>query len=285
MKSYTTIISTDELASILTAPGIILVDCRFDLMDPDWGECEYQQLHIPGAVYVNLDKDLSGSKSQSTGRHPLPALEDVVQTFSRLGINNNSQVIAYDATSGSFAARLWFMLNWLGHSRVAVLDGGFPKWHAEGKPIEEGINQNPPGNFTGSPDSSMIVTSVEMEKIHLDPEWKIIDARSAERYAGETEPIDPVAGHIPNAVNRFHGLNITSQGIYNSPAQLRKEFNALINNTDPDKVVVYCGSGVTSCHHLIAMKIAGLKPAKLYAGSWSEWIRNPAHPIHKTKTP
>lgn len=285
MELFTTIISTEELAEILPQPGVILVDCRFDISDPEWGEYEYRQLHIPGAVYAHLEKDLSGPRTPSTGRHPLPSPEDAIKAFSNLGIGNESQVIVYDATSGSFAARLWFMLNWLGHSRVAILDGGFPKWHAEGRSIVDGIDHNPYAEFTGKPNSNLVITTEEMEKLQTDPSWKIIDARAPERYSGEFELIDPIAGHIPNAVNRFHGLNITSSGTFHTPQELRNEFTTLIGNTNPDKVVVYCGSGVTSCHHLVAMKIAGIQPAKLYAGSWSEWIRDPSHPIHQTKIP
>lgn len=285
MDACTAIISTEELAAILTEPELILVDCRFDLNDPAWGSFEYEQLHIPGAVYADLDKDLSGEKTSKTGRHPLPSPDDLLKTFSKFGISNNSQVVAYDATGGSFAARLWFMLNLYGHTRVAILDGGFSKWHMEGRTIEEGRNENTPGSFSGKPDTQMVITTGEMEKIHADPSWRVIDARSAERYAGENEPIDPVAGHIPFAVDRFHGLNLASSGVFKPADQLRSEFSALIENIDPQKVVAYCGSGVTSCHHLVAMKIAGITPAKLYAGSWSEWIRDPDHPVNKSNTP
>lgn len=285
MNDYYTIISTTELEENLHHPDWVIVDCRFNLMDPDRGELDYQQSHIPGAVYAHLDRDLSGKKEKTLGRHPLPSPDEVRKVFSQLGISDKTQVIAYDDTSGSFAARLWFMLKLYGHTKVAVLDGGISKWLAEGLPIEEGKNINTPQVFHGEPDTSLFVTTNQMEKIVNDPYWKIIDARAAERYAGESEPIDPVAGHIPNAVNRFHGLNLNSNGVYLPKEQLRSEFLELLDNTDPQKTVVYCGSGVTSCHHLIAMKLAGLTPAKLYVGSWSEWIRDSKHPIRKSKTP
>jgi len=273
------IISCRELFNNLENKNLVTVDCRFDLTAPDWGGKEYEQLHIPGAVYAHLDRDLSGTKTPQTGRHPFPEPLDFRRAMSRLGISNDSQVIVYDATSGSFAARLWFMLKYYGHSAVAVLDGGFPAWCKAGFPIQSGVNSNPPGNFTGNPDPGMIISTAEMENIHTKPDWRVIDARSAERYRGEQEVIDPVAGHIPNAVNRFHGLNVDSNGLFRSTADLKKEFSDMTKGYVPEKIVVYCGSGVTSCHHLVAMSIAGPPLPKLYAGSWSEWIRDPKHPI------
>jgi thiosulfate/3-mercaptopyruvate sulfurtransferase len=277
--SFDTIISCEELNKNITRKDWVIVDCRFDLTAPEWGQEEYEQLHIPGAIYANTDKDLSGKKTPQTGRHPLPEPADFCSAMSRLGIDKQTQVIVYDATSGSFAARLWFLLRFYGHFQVALLDGGFSQWHKEGYPIESGFRENSPRSFTGTPNLGMIVTTPEIEKVHNQPDWLLIDARSAERFRGEQETIDPVAGHIPGAVNRFHGLNVDGNGLFLSKDRLQSEFTELIIGYDPSKTVVYCGSGVTSCHHLVAMAYAGLPQPKLYAGSWSEWIRNTALPI------
>lgn len=277
--AYETIISCKDLKDNLMNKNWVVVDCRFDLASLEWGFEEYQQLHIPGAVYADLDKDLSGRKTPLTGRHPLPEPEVFCSAMARLGISNNTQVIVYDATSGSYAARLWFLLKLYGHTRVAVLDGGFPAWYKAGYPIESGANVNSHGNFSGSPDANMIITTSEMENIYTKPDWLVIDARSAERFRGEQEFIDPIAGHIPNAVNRFHGLNVNTDGLFLPKGQLQREFSDLTRGFKPDQTVVYCGSGVTSCHHLVAMATAGLPLPRLYVGSWSEWIRDPKRPI------
>lgn len=273
------IISCKELADNLARKDLVIVDCRFDLMTPDWGQEEYRSLHIPGAVYANLDQDLSGMKTPTTGRHPLPEPADFCHAMSRLGIGANTHVVAYDATSGSFAARLWFLLRCYGHQNVSILDGGFVQWHKEGHAIESGDIKNALLSFSGSQDTNMIITTPQMERIHNDPDWLVIDARADERYRGEREPIDPIAGHIPGAVCRFHEKNVDAYGLFLTPERLTAEFTGLMGGHDPQKVAVYCGSGVTSCHHLAAMVYAGFPQPKLYAGSWSEWIRNPRHPI------
>ncbi len=284
-KEYSLIISAAELSRNLQNPDWVIVDCRFSLADPDWGETEYQALHIPGAVYAHLDRDLAGSKTPETGRHPLPSDKKTTQVFSALGIDSSKQVIVYDATSGSFAARLWFMLNLYGHQRVAVLDGGFAYWHMQGYPIESVDHHNLPAQFSGSFHPEMVMTTPQMEQLIHDKDWRIIDARTHERYAGESEPIDPVAGHIPGALNRFHELNLDQNGLFKPDQTLKEEFMPLLDPQHIENTVVYCGSGVTSCHHLIAMKKAGLPLPKLYVGSWSEWIRDPARPIKQDKEP
>lgn len=279
--TYRSILSCDELLEHASDPDWVIVDCRFDLAAPEWGAEEYQQLHIPGAVYADLDKDLSGLKTPQTGRHPLPEPDDFRRVMSRLGIDEHTQVIVYDSTSGSYAARLWFMLRFYGHLNVALLNGGFAEWHKLGFPIESGIKTNPPREFRGAPNPDMIVTTQQVEKLYDQPDWLFIDARIDIRYRGDQEPIDPVAGRIPNAVNRFHGTNLGSNGLFLPDVQLRSEFSELTREYDPCKVAVYCGSGVTSCHHLVAMAVADLPQPKLYLGSWSEWIRDPSHPISK----
>jgi thiosulfate/3-mercaptopyruvate sulfurtransferase len=277
--TYQTIISTQELFANLKSKDWVVVDCRFDLTAPDWGEEEFCVLHIPGAVYANTDNDLSGPKTPLTGRHPLPEPDAFCTTMRRLGISTETQVVVYDATSGSFASRLWFLLRFYGHFKVALLDGGFAQWHKQGLPIETGWNENKPGNFVGTPDIKMITTTEEVETSIGRLNWKLIDARAPERFSGEQETIDAKAGHIPGAVNRFYGGNMDSEGFFVSAGQLKREFTDLLDGVSPENTVVYCGSGVTSCHHMVAMAIAGLPQPRLYPGSWSEWIRDPAHEI------
>ncbi|MEA5077605.1 MAG: sulfurtransferase [Anaerolineaceae bacterium] len=276
---WETIISTKELSEHIHDPNWIVVDCRFDLMDPSWGEEEYRSLHIPGAVYAHIDKDLSGPITPQTGRHPMPDPAKFYATLARLGINNKTQVIAYDATSGSFAARLWFLLRYFGHTQVAVLDGGLSAWLSAGFPTSSGWEEKPAGKFVGQPHPERIVSTAEVESIHLDPHWLLVDSRAHERFIGAQETIDSKAGHIPGAIDRFYGLNSNPDGTFRSGSELREEFIKLLAGHTVKKTVIYCGSGVTSAHNLLAMAIAGLPQAKLYAGSWSEWIRDPKHAI------
>ena len=275
----TTLISTSELQPHLTDENWAIVDCRFDLARPEWGFGEYQKSHIPGAIYAHIDKDLAGPVTPVSGRHPLPDIDAFVRRLEAWGIGDETQVVAYDTSGGSFAVRLWWLLRWLGHPAVAVLDGGFPKWEAEGRPTTVGIETRPPAEFHPSPDWSIIATADEVDRIRQDPDYLLIDARAPERYRGEVEPIDPVAGHIPGAINRFYGLNLGPDGTFLPPEALRRQFQQLIGSIPPDHVVVYCGSGVTSIHHLLALELAGLPGPRLYAGSWSEWIRDPKRPV------
>lgn len=277
----TTIISTEELAEKLGSPGWVIVDCRFDLVKKDWGFEEYQKAHIPGAVYAHLGKDLAGPVTEQTGRHPLPAPEQMAERLGQWGIGADTQVVVYDAAGGSYAARLWWQLRFLGHQAVAVLDGGFPKWLHEGMSTTSGIETNPPATFVGRPDWRMVADVEEVDHIRQDPAYRLIDARAQERFAGKNETIDPVAGHIPGAINRFYGMNLSPDGVFLPPDALRSQFTDLLAGAQPENVVVYCGSGVTSAHHLLAMEIAGLHGAKLYPGSWSEWIRDGKRPISK----
>jgi thiosulfate/3-mercaptopyruvate sulfurtransferase len=283
-ETYSLIIQAEDLMRHLYDPDYVIVDCRFDLAEPEWGKSEYQSLHIPGAVYADLNRDLAAARTPTSGRHPLPSKEQMEHVFGRLGIDSTRQVIAYDATSGSFAARIWFMLKLCGHENVAVLDGGFVRWHALGYPIESGVNINSSVDFKAVIHSDMIVTTEQVQHLRLDPNWRIIDARAPERYSGITEPIDPVSGHIPGSLNRFHETNLTREGVFKSAEQLHEEFAPLLP-ADPKNTIVYCGSGVTSAHHIVAMKLAGYPMPKLYVGSWSEWIRDPNRPIKKDETP
>jgi thiosulfate/3-mercaptopyruvate sulfurtransferase len=276
---YQTILSPSVLFSFLAEENWAVVDCRFDLANPGWGEEEYQKSHILGAVYAHLDRDLSNPVTPQTGRHPLPDIDTFSKRLGKWGISNQTQVVVYDTTGGSYAARLWWMLRFLGHKRAALLDGGFTRWIKEGYPAASGTETRPEKDFHPHPDWEMVVDTATVEKMLQDPGVLLIDARAPERFRGEKEPIDPVAGHIPGAVNRFHGRNLDPEGSFLAAESLRKEFSNLLSGMPPEKAVVYCGSGVTSCHHLLAMEFAGIPGARLYAGSWSEWIRDPKHPI------
>lgn len=276
---YTTIISTTDLAKNLDRPDWIVMDCRFDLARPDWGYQAYLSGHIPVSGYAHIDKHLSSPVSPETGRHPLPSVASLTQQLGDWGISNSSQVVVYDTSGGAFAGRLWWLLRFLGHHAVAVLDGGLQKWVNEGRSLVSGAHHHSPAQFIPTPNWEAFVSASEIERIRQDPTYCLIDARAPERFRGEIEPIDPIAGHIPGAVNRFHGLNLSSDGVFLPPEVLRDQFLDLIGQTKPEHVVVYCGSGVTSIHHILAMELAGLSGAKLYAGSWSEWIRDRKRPI------
>ncbi|HSH02413.1 MAG TPA: sulfurtransferase [Anaerolineae bacterium] len=266
---YTTLINSQQLAALLTdSPLPIIVDCRFDLTDTDAGRQAYQTAHIPGAVYAHLDDDLSDEPTTDHGRHPLPSPQRINQLAQRLGIHHNSQVVAYDAHGGALAARLWWMLQYMGHNAVAVLDGGFPAWQANNLPIASGSHTNQSGNFHGHPHSDWLVTYDDVLQQPL-----LIDSRAPERYRGEVEPIDAVAGHIPGAVNHFHNLNVDDNGRFLPPQTLKQQFTTLLGTTPPQQATYYCGSGVTACRNLLAQKHAGLPLGRLYVGSWSEWSR------------
>lgn len=284
-SGYTQIIRAIDLEARLNQPDLVIVDCRFDLSQPDWGFSDYLRSHIQGAVFAHLDYDLSGPRTALNGRHPLPDPQAFRDTASRLGIDRSKQVVVYDTSGGAMAARLWWLLKYYGFDRVAMLDGGYYEWRNHLFPTESGSRANKTTVFTGAPDPRMIVTTGEMQTISAKKSITIIDARSPERYRGERELIDPVAGHIPGAVNRFHELNLGRDGLFRPADDLKQEFLDLLGNTPPDKAVVYCGSGVTSAHHLVAMSLAGMPLARLYAGSWSEWIRDPDRPIARGSTP
>jgi thiosulfate/3-mercaptopyruvate sulfurtransferase len=279
--SFRTLISTDALSAHLSDPDFVIVDCRFELADAGAGERAYEAGHIPGAGYAHLDRDLSGAKTGLNGRHPLPDPTTLSRALGRLGIANGSQVVAYDQDNGMFASRLWWLLRWLGHDDVAVLDGGFAKWIAEGRETATGRERRQERRFAGEPKSDMTVQASDVTQVLRNPDWRLLDARAPERFRGDVEPIDRVAGHIPGAANRFFKSNVLEDGTFKSTEHLRSELDASVSGVPIDHLVCYCGSGVTACHNLLALEHAGFHGAKLYAGSWSEWSSDPTRPIER----
>lgn len=270
----TTIVSTEELAA---HPEWRVFDCRHDLMKPDLGEQQYREAHIPGALFAHLDRDLSAKRAGRTGRHPLPYPGAFIAWVGQQGVRSEDQVVCYDGGSGGVAARLWWMLRWVGHEAVAVLDGGFAKWKAEGRPLTAEVPRVPHSRYPVRLHADRVVGIGFVEQ-HLH-DALLLDARSPERFRGEKEPIDPIAGHIPGAKNRFNLDNNAPDGTFKSAEQLRRDFLEVLGDRPAEDVVNYCGSGVSACHNLLAMEIAGLKGAKLYAGSWSDWISDPKRAI------
>lgn len=282
--SYTTLISTQELLPHLADPNWVVVDCRFVLTNKEQGRNDYRQGHIPGAVYAHLDEDLAGPIIPGqTGRHPLPEVELFAQKLSQWGIDNQTQVVAYDAAGGAMAARLWWMLRWLGHEAVAVLDGGWPRWQSEGQPSRSGVESPEPRRFIPHPRPELLLNADEVEKIRLDPTYRLFDARSADRYRGENETLDPVAGHIPGARSLPYAGNLGPDGRFLAPKELADRFEAQLEDIPAERAVFYCGSGVTAAHNVLALSLAGLGEARLYPGSWSEWITDPNRPVAKEK--
>jgi len=276
---HTTLISPADLQPQLDA--VRVVDCRFDLTKPDAGAAAYATSHIPGARYAHLDRDLSSPITPLTGRHPLPNADALGAKLGSWGIDNDVQVVAYDADNGMFAARLWWLLRWLGHKRVAVLDGGFKAWQQAGFPVTSAVPITSPKQFRAAPQEAAWVSATDVAARVGDSTWRVIDARAPERYRGDIEPIDAVAGHIPGALNHPFALNLHTTAQFLSPSELRTRFAPVIGDAPPNQVIAMCGSGVTACHNLLAMEVAGLQGAKLYAGSWSEWIRDRSRPVVK----
>ncbi|NBC18742.1 MAG: sulfurtransferase [Bacteroidetes bacterium] len=277
---HTTLISAQALHAHLDDPDWAVVDCRFALDDPEAGRRAYEAAHVPGAVYAHLDDDLSGPIVPGvTGRHPLPSVDEVAETLSAWGIDADVQVGVYDDAGGALAARLWWMLRWLGHDAAAVLDGGWPAWQAAGFPTCSGVEQRPRRTFVPEPCPDLIVDAEDVEALRTDPRYRLLDARAAVRYRGEEEPLDPVAGHIPGARSAPYADNLKADQHLRSPEALRERFEAIIGETPAERVVCYCGSGVTAAHDLLAFAHAGLGLPRLYPGSWSEWITDPDRPV------
>jgi thiosulfate/3-mercaptopyruvate sulfurtransferase len=281
---YTTLISAATLARHVDDPAFIVVDCRHNLSDVDAGERAYRSAHLPGAVFLHLDRDLSGVKTGRNGRHPLPEIDALAARFGRAGIDATRQVVAYDQNSGMAASRLWWLLRWLGHDAVAVLDGGLDQWRAEGRSLTDALPAMRATTFVPKP-AAPTASADEIMRHLGDAALLVLDARAPERYRGEVEPIDPVAGHIPGARNRPYTDNLTPEGTFKPAATLRSEYAALLGSRSPAAVVHQCGSGVSACHNALAMSIAGLPGSRLYPGSWSEWIADPARPIARGSEP
>jgi thiosulfate/3-mercaptopyruvate sulfurtransferase len=302
---YTTLIEPEELAAPLSRNAAAdsdwtVLDCRFDLPRPDWGASAYAAGHVPNALYAHLDRDLSGPITQGSGRHPLPSLGRLAETFGRWGIDDDVQVVAYDQGNGAFAARLWWLLRWAGHQKVAVLNGGFAAWQQAGLPTETAPGARQPRTFSPRPADTAVVSTAELERMLSAGELAtgasvLVDARGADRFAGENETIDPVAGHIPGARNHPFVRNVDAKGRFLPVGELRERWQGTLGSralgggtlgaagvtdaTDAKRAIAMCGSGVTACHNLLALEIAGLRGARLYAGSWSEWIRDKARPV------
>lgn len=283
-SNYTTLISARDLEPNVFDENWCVVDCRHDLADFSAGFKAYRAGHIPNATFAHIEEDLSGEITPSTGRHPLPIREHLVTIFREWGINKDMQIVAYDAQGGSFAGRLWWLARWLGHEKVAVLDGGWQAWLAQTSWISVEEPEREDGSFEAR---APLVTAVDAARVlqtRDDPATLLLDARAPERYEGRVEPLDPVAGHIPGALNRFWQSNLVD-GRFKPATTLREEFNALLAGREPEQVIHNCGSGVTAAHNVLAMQIAGLPGSALYAGSWSEWIRDPARPVKTGSAP
>ncbi len=277
---YKTLISTQELADHINNVDWVIVDCRFDLADSTWGKSQYQTSHISGAIYAHLDSDLSSPIIPAvTGRHPLPDIDELVEKLSAWGIDQLKQVIIYDQDGGMFAARLWWLLRWLGHEKVAVLDGGWQKWNKDGLPTNNEVQIKRAAAFIPHLQTGMEATVKDVIACLANPKARLLDARGADRFRGENETLDPVAGHIPGAISAPFMDNLATNGTMHSVPILNERFNNLLDKTLAKDAVIYCGSGVTAAHNILAMVHAGMDEPRLYAGSWSHWVTDPSRPV------
>lgn len=275
------LVDTATLAAHLDDPAWVVVDCRSDPANAAFGRAEYAKGHLPGAIFLDMDSDLCGEKTGRNGRHPLPEPQRLAATLGAAGIGPGAQVVAYDDRGGASAARLWWMLRWLGHEAVALLDGGITRWAAEGRPLVTEVPAPGAAGFAGEPREAMRVDAGFVAANLDGGDAVLVDARVPARYRGEMEPIDPVAGRIPGARNRPLQDNLAADGCFKGPQALRAEFESVLGGVPPARVVHYCGSGVSACHNLFAMELAGMVGSRLYAGSWSEWIADPSRPIER----
>jgi thiosulfate/3-mercaptopyruvate sulfurtransferase len=277
-----TLIDADSLRRLLGQPQLAVIDCRFDLMNPAGGLEAYVKGHIPGARYADLNRDLSSPVTAHTGRHPLPAPDVFAARLGELGVGDDTQVVAYDDANSSMAARLWWMLRWLGHEAVAVLDGGFKAWVAAGGAVESGeaaTRTARTARFTPRVDPRAVLSTADLERALQAGTHLLVDARAAERFAGSVEPIDPVAGHVPGAVNHPFTANLGADGRFLPATELERRWRERLAGKNAGQLIAMCGSGVTACHHLLSLEAAGIPGGRLYAGSWSEWIRDPRRPV------
>lgn len=276
--AFTTLITVDELAANLDNPDFVIFDCRHELTNPDYGKTEYAESHLPHAHFASLDHDLSTRPTGSNGRHPLPDPDTFAAWLGSKGVSKGKQVIGYDSAAGVYGSRLWWMLRWLGHDAVAVLDGGWQAWLQAGKPTTQEIPKARPAKFVPqvrdlNVDAAYVLANLESVNM------LVVDARSNDRFHGQNETIDPVGGHIPGAVNRLFKNNVGEDGRFRSSDELQREFQALIGKMPVKNVVHQCGSGVSACHNLLAMELAGMSGSRLYPGSWSEWVADPTRPV------
>ena len=280
-----TLIEAEELARRLGEGKLRIFDCRFDLARPDSGRRRYEDEHLPGAIYADLNRDLAAPPTGASGRHPLPPRGQLEARLRAWGVHGESPVVAYDDGNGMYAARLWWLLRWLGHEDVAVLDGGLRRWEQLGLPLDDADVAHPPGDFVARPacvspvDADGVLASLD------DPSVRILDVRAPERYRGEVEPIDPVAGHVPGARNHPYTASLDAGNRFLPAATLRAALEASLDGVPAERTIVMCGSGVTACHTLLALEHAGLPGARLYAGSWSEWCSDPARPVRTGDAP
>lgn len=276
--NYSTVISCADLAAHLHDPDWRIIDCRHQLSDVGYGEKVYAEGHLPGAFFLHLDRDLSSPMTGNNGRHPLPDVSLLAGKLGLAGVTRKAQVIVYDDAGGMIAGRLWWLLRWLGHDKVALLDGGIGQWLKEGRPLSKEPASSLPVVFAVNQRDWVVTADAVLANID-EGEFCVVDARSPDRYRGENETLDPLGGHIPGALNRFFRDNLNAEGLFRSAAELRNEFLTLLGDFSPAQAVMQCGSGVSACHNLLAMEIAGLHGARLYAGSWSEWCSDPGRPI------
>lgn len=279
--TFTTLINPAQLAEHIDDPQWIIFDCRFTLTDAAAGKHAYKEGHISGAHYAHLNEDLSGPITSTSGRHPLPDPELLASKFGAWGVDERKQVVVYDASFGAMAARLWWLLRWLGHHNVALLDGGLPRWQREGFPISADMPTIQTTKFRARLNAGLVVDAGEIERIRTDNNYRLFDARAEERFSGAVEPLDKISGHIPGAVNLPWEDNLDFGGNFQTPEELQESYAHQLGRVVPEHVIHMCGSGVTACHNIIAMEHAGLRGAKLYAGSWSEWITDPNRAVAK----
>lgn len=276
---YSTLIDVATVAAQRENPSWVILDCRFDLTQPAWGEAQFASGHVPGAQYAHLDRDLSGPPTAMSGRHPLPDPAVFAALASRWGIDRHTQVVVHDQAGGVFAARAWWLFRWLGHERVALLDGGFAAWQKAGLPIETASHARPARMFEPRADLSQVVAVDAIVAALGSATLYLVDARGADRFAGQNETMDPRAGHVPGAVNHHYALNLGADGRLLDAATLRERWLTTLAGRDPKEMVAMCGSGVSACLNLLSMEVAGLPGAKLYPGSWSEWVKDPSRPV------
>jgi thiosulfate/3-mercaptopyruvate sulfurtransferase len=279
MPHFTTLVAPETLGQQLGREDLVIFDCRFDLANVHWGEAQFAAAHLPGAQYLHLDRDLSGAITPASGRHPLPDPAVFARRLGDLGVDAECQVVAYDQGNGGHASRLWWLSRWIGHARVAVLDGGFAAWRAAGLPVETQVRPSAPRTLAARVQPDAFVTSEQVDALRTRAGTLLVDARGAERFAGRGETIDTQAGHVPGARNRPFLENLGADGRFLPADELRRRWSTLLGALPPADVIAMCGSGVTACQNLLALEHAGLQGARLYAGSWSEWIRDPRRPV------